>query len=198
MYRRVVKRMLDLVLSSVGIAVLALPMAVIALLVKITDPGSAIFKQKRIGRNGRIFMMYKFRTMKTSAPESCPTHLLDQPQRHITKLGRSLRKTSLDELPQLFNIWKGQMSFVGPRPALWNQQDLIDLRQALGANELRPGLTGWAQINGRDALSLSEKAARDGEYVRKMGFLFDCKCFFATLFGVFRGKDVIEGGRCAQ
>lgn len=192
-YGRCGKRLFDFVFSALGLFALALPMGIIAVLIKLTDSESVLFTQKRVGRNGQIFDMYKFRTMKSTAPRECPTHLLACPERYITKIGRILRKTSLDELPQLFNILKGQMSFVGPRPALWNQDDLIAYRARLGANDVRPGLTGWAQINGRDRLDVAQKAELDGEYVRKMGLLFDCKCLWRTVFGGLWHADVIEG-----
>lgn len=194
MYNRFLKRVLDLLLSTAGIVVLGIPMLVIALLIKITDPGPVLFKQRRIGIHKSIFELYKFRSMKMSTPKDCPTHLLENPEQYITSIGRFLRKSSLDELPQLFNIWKGQMSVIGPRPALWNQDDLAAERDKYGANDVRPGLTGWAQINGRDELEIPVKAALDGEYVKRMSFAFDCKCFFGTIFSVLKSDGVVEGG----
>lgn len=194
MYKKFFKRLIDLVLSTMGIILLAIPMGIIALIVKITDPGPALFKQKRVGVNKTYFNLYKFRSMKMSTPRDCPTHLLENPEQYITRIGKFLRKSSLDELPQLFNIWTGKMSIIGPRPALWNQDDLIAERDKYGANDVKPGLTGWAQINGRDELEIPVKAMLDGEYVRKMSFLFDCKCFFGTIASVLRSDGVVEGG----
>ena len=194
MYNKFFKRLIDLVLSTMGIIVLAIPMGVIALIIKITDPGPALFKQKRIGIQKSYFNLYKFRSMKMSTPKDCPTHLLENPEQYITKIGKFLRKSSLDELPQLFNIWMGQMSVIGPRPALWNQDDLIAERDKYGANDVKPGLTGWAQINGRDELEIPVKAKLDGEYVEKMSFGFDCKCFFGTITSVLKSDGVVEGG----
>ena len=194
MYNKFFKRLIDLFLSTIGILVLALPMGIIALIIKITDPGPVFFKQKRIGVHKSIFNLYKFRSMKMCTPKDCPTHLLENPEQYITKIGKFLRKSSLDELPQLFNIWTGKMSIIGPRPALWNQDDLVAERDKYGANDVKPGLTGWAQINGRDELEIPVKAKLDGEYVEKMGFLFDCKCFFGTIASVLKSDGVVEGG----
>lgn len=194
MYKQFLKRLIDLVLSTVGIIVLAIPMGVIALIIKITDPGPVFFKQKRVGLNKTHFNLYKFRSMKMSTPKDCPTHLLENPEQYITSIGKILRKSSLDELPQLFNILKGEMSVIGPRPALWNQYDLIEERDKYGANDVRPGLTGWAQINGRDELEIDVKAKLDGEYVEKMSFAFDCKCFLGTITSVLKSDGVVEGG----
>ena len=194
MYDKFVKRGLDIIMSTMGIVVLAIPMAVIALIIKITDPGPVLFKQKRVGIHKTYFQLYKFRSMKMCTPRDCPTHLLENPEQYITKIGKFLRKSSLDELPQLFNIWTGKMSVIGPRPALWNQNDLIAERDKYGANDVRPGLTGWAQINGRDELEIPVKAKLDGEYVEKMSFLFDCKCFFGTITSVLNSSGVVEGG----
>ena len=194
MYNKFLKRFIDLVLSSVGIIVLVLPMCVIALIIKITDPGPVLFKQKRIGIHKTYFQLYKFRSMKMSTPRDCPTHLLEDPDQYITSIGKFLRKSSLDELPQLFNIWVGNMSIIGPRPALWNQDDLIAERDKYGANDVKPGLTGWAQINGRDELEIPVKAKLDGEYVEHMSFGFDCKCFFGTIKSVLKSDGVVEGG----
>ena len=194
MYKKFLKRLIDMVLSTIGIIVLALPMLIIVFVIKITDPGSALFKQKRVGKNKTHFYLYKFRSMKMSTPKDCPTHLLENPDQYITSIGKFLRKSSLDELPQLFNILIGEMSIIGPRPALWNQYDLIEERDKYGANDVRPGLTGWAQINGRDELEIDIKAKLDGEYVEKMSFVFDCKCFFGTIISVLHSDGVVEGG----
>lgn len=194
MYNKFFKRLIDLFLSTLGIVVLALPMGIIALIIKITDPGPVLFKQKRVGIHKTYFNLYKFRSMKMCTPKDCPTHLLENPEQYITKIGKFLRKSSLDELPQLFNIWSGKMSIIGPRPALWNQDDLVAERDKYGANDVKPGLTGWAQINGRDELEIPVKAKLDGEYVEKMGFLFDCKCFFGTITSVLKSDGVVEGG----
>ena len=194
MYKHIVKRTLDLAISVVGVAVLAIPMALIALLIKLETPGPVLFKQKRVGIHKKHFNILKFRTMKMETPRDVPTHLLENPQMWITKVGGFLRKTSLDELPQIFNILLGQMSIVGPRPALWNQYDLLEERDKYGANDVMPGLTGWAQINGRDELEIPVKAKLDGEYVQKQSFLFDCRCFFGTFFAVLKADGVVEGG----
>lgn len=194
MYRRVIKRFLDIVLSLAGIIVLALPLAVISLVVKLDSPGPVFFRQKRFGVHKSFFEILKFRTMRTDTPKDMPTHLLSDPAKWITKSGAFLRKTSLDELPQLFNILAGQMSVIGPRPALWNQEDLIALRDKYGANDVVPGLTGWAQINGRDELPLDVKARLDGEYAQNISFAFDLKCFFGTIKSVLGGEGVVEGG----
>jgi len=194
MYQRFVKRLLDLVISLCGAIVLAIPMAIIAAAIKLTSPGPVFFKQKRFGIHKGFFNILKFRTMRTDTPKDMPTHLLSDPTKWITGIGAFLRRTSLDELPQLFNIIAGDMSIVGPRPALWNQEDLIALRDKYGANDLRPGLTGWAQINGRDELPLEVKARFDGEYVERISFAFDCKCFFGTFLSVLRHEGVVEGG----
>ena len=193
MYVRFWKRAIDIVLSLAGILVLALPMAVIALLIKISDPGPALFCQKRVGIHKTYFTLYKFRSMKTSTPD-IPTHLLENPEDYMIGIGKWIRRLSIDELPQLFNILRGDMSVIGPRPALWNQDDLIAERDKYGANDVRPGLTGWAQINGRDELPIEKKAALDGEYIEKMSFGFDCKCFFGTVTSVLSGSGVVEGG----
>jgi O-antigen biosynthesis protein WbqP len=194
MYNRFFKRIIDVVLSGFGILFLAVPMLVIALAIKADSKGPVLFKQKRVGLNKEHFNILKFRTMRTDTPHDAPTHELNDPKKWITKVGGFLRKTSLDELPQLFNIFCGQMSVVGPRPALWNQFDLIEERDKYGANDVRPGLTGWAQINGRDELEIEVKARFDGEYVEKMSFAFDCKCFFGTFLSVLRSEGVVEGG----
>ena len=192
MYKSFIKRLIDILLSLSAIAMLALPMLIITVAIKIDDPGPAIFKQKRVGKNKELFMLYKFRSMKVSTPD-IPTHLMENPEQYISRIGRILRKTSLDELPQLFNILSGKMSFIGPRPALWNQDDLVAERDKYGANDVLPGLSGWAQINGRDELEIPVKAALDGEYVKKQSFAFDCRCFFGTFAKVLSADGVVEG-----
>lgn len=194
MYRRYIKRLIDLILSCCGLLVLAVPMAVIAVIVKLDSKGPVLFWQKRVGVHKATFMMPKFRTMYTDTPANMPTHMLNDPERWITKSGRWLRKLSLDELPQIWCIAAGKMSVIGPRPALWNQYDLIAERDKYGANDVLPGLTGWAQINGRDELPIAVKAAFDGEYVRNISFVFDCKCFFGTIVCVLKKEGVVEGG----
>lgn len=188
-----IKSALDFLLSLTALILLALPMGIIALIIKLGDPGPVFFRQNRIGKNQTTFPMLKFRTMRMDTPHDTPTHLLEDPQRYITPVGRFLRKTSLDELPQLLNILAGHMSIVGPRPALWNQFDLMAEREKYGVHQVRPGLTGWAQINGRDELEIPVKAGLDGEYIRKFGFFMDIRCFFGT-FGILGGKGVVEGG----
>lgn len=194
MYTHFFKRLIDIVLSFIGIIVLGIPMLIIAAVIKHEDPGPALFRQKRIGKNRKYFMLLKFRSMKMSTPHDVPTHQLENPEQYLLKCGKTLRKLSLDELPQLFNILKGDMSIIGPRPALWNQDDLIAERDKYGANGVKPGLTGWAQINGRDELEIPIKAKLDGEYVEKQSFLFDCKCFFGTIGKVLKSDGVVEGG----
>ena len=194
MYQRFVKRFIDIVLSLVGLVVLAIPMLVFALIVKLDSPGPVLFWQKRVGIHKKTFMMPKFRTMYTDTPANMPTHLLSDPQKWITRSGAWFRKLSIDELPQILCIFTGKMSIIGPRPALWNQADLIEERDKYGANDVRPGLTGWAQINGRDELEIPVKARLDGEYVQHISFLFDCRCFFGTIFKVLRHDGVVEGG----
>ena len=189
-----VKKVMDIILAFISIILLSPILVLIAILIKLTSKGPVFFKQKRIGKGKSIFYIYKFRTMRTDAPKDMPTHLLDKPDAYITKIGKVLRKTSLDELPQLINILKGEMSFIGPRPALWNQYDLIAERDKYGANDVYPGLTGWAQINGRDELPIEVKAKLDGEYVYNMSFFFDVKCFFGTIISVLKGEGIIEGG----
>ena len=198
MYSKYGKRFLDIVLSAGGILVLAPVYLVVALAIKIDDPGPVFFRQKRVGLHKTHFDILKFRTMKMCTPHDMPTHLLENPEQYITRVGKFLRKTSLDELPQIFQIFTGKMSVVGPRPALWNQFDLIALRDAVGANDVRPGLTGWAQINGRDELPIAQKAALDGEYVKNLSFLFDCKCFFGSIAAVLKHDGVVEGGTGAM
>jgi len=194
MYKKFFKRLIDLVLSGMALLILWLPMLVIAVIVKCDSKGPVFFWQKRVGLHKETFMMPKFRSMHTETPANMPTHMLQDPDQWITKAGRILRKTSLDELPQILTIFTGKMSIIGPRPALWNQEDLIAERDKYGANDVRPGLTGWAQINGRDELEIDLKAKLDGEYVEKMSFLFDCKCFFGTIVSVLRHDGVVEGG----
>lgn len=189
----ILKSVLDFLISLVGLIFLAVPMVIIAAIIKLDDHGPVFFRQKRIGKDQSTFMMLKFRTMRMDTPHDTPTHLLTDPQQYITKIGRFLRKTSLDELPQILNILAGQMSVVGPRPALWNQFDLMEEREKYGAHQVRPGLTGWAQINGRDELEIPIKAKLDGEYIEKFGFLMDVRCFFGT-FGILNGQGVVEGG----
>lgn len=194
MYRLFFKRLIDIVLSLLGIVVLAVPMLIFAVIVKLDSQGPVLFWQKRVGKGKNTFSMPKFRTMYTETPANMPTHLLSDPQRWITRVGKIYRKYSIDELPQLFCIFTGTMSIIGPRPALWNQDDLIAERDKYGANDVRPGLTGWAQINGRDELEIPVKARLDGEYVRKLSFLFDCRCFFGTILKVLKHDGVVEGG----
>ena len=198
MYKHFVKRLIDIVLSFLGILVLAIPMVIFAIIVKLDSKGPVLFWQKRVGLHKKTFMMPKFRSMYTETPSDMPTHLLDDPSRWITPVGKVYRKLSIDELPQIFCILTGKMSIIGPRPALWNQDDLIAERDKYGANDVRPGLTGWAQINGRDELEIPVKAKLDGEYVEKMSFLFDCKCFFGTILAVLRHDGVVEGGTGAM
>jgi len=194
MYQKFWKRLLDIVLSGCAIVVLFPLFLILALAIKIDDPGPVFFRQKRVGIHKSHFHILKFRTMKVSTPKDMPTHLLENPQQYITRVGGFLRKTSLDELPQIFQIFTGDMSIIGPRPALWNQFDLIEERDKYGANDIRPGLTGWAQINGRDELPIDVKAKLDGEYVEKLSFLFDCRCFFGTITSVLKSEGVVEGG----
>ena len=189
-----VKRVIDVILSVTGLLLLWPLMLVIAILIKLDSKGPVFFRQKRIGKGKSEFFILKYRTMRIDTPKDIPTHLLSNPEAYITRVGRFLRKTSLDELPQIFNILKGEMSIVGPRPVLWNEDDLIAERDKYGANDVVPGLTGWAQINGRDELPIPEKARLDGEYVRQMGLGMDLKCFFRTIVSVFRSDGVVEGG----
>lgn len=194
MYKRIVKRILDFLISSIGFIVLSVFFVILCLLIKITSPGPVFFKQKRVGIHKSYFNILKFRTMRIDTPHDVPTHMLKDPDQYITPVGKFLRKTSLDELPQLINIIKGDMSIIGPRPALWNQYDLIEERDKYGANDVMPGLTGWAQVNGRDELEIEYKAKLDGEYVKRQSFLFDCKCFFMTITSVLKHDGVVEGG----
>lgn len=194
MYRKVVKRILDFGVSVIGL-ILTFPLFVVLIIaVKVDSKGPVLFRQKRVGVNKTYFYILKFRTMYIDTPKDMPTHMLKNPDQYITKVGKFLRKTSLDELPQIFNIIKGDMSIIGPRPALWNQYDLIREREKYGANDVVPGLTGWAQINGRDELEIPEKAKLDGEYVKRMSFLFDIRCFFGTIRSVLKHEGVVEGG----
>jgi O-antigen biosynthesis protein WbqP len=199
-YVNIVKRLCDFSLSLFGLVLLSPLFLFIMLLIKLDSRGPVFFSQKRVGMNKKYFQIYKFRTMHMNAPHNIPTHLLEDPDFFITRLGRFLRKTSLDELPQIWNILKGDMAFIGPRPALWNQDDLVRERDkytgvlGLTANNLRPGLTGWAQINGRDELKIPQKARLDGEYVRRIGFLFDLRCFIGTIGSIIGGRGVVEGG----
>ncbi len=194
MYLRFFKRLADLLLSTLGLLLCAVPMALVAAAIWCEDPGPVIFRQKRIGRYKKHFEIYKFRSMRLDTPHDVPTHLLEHPERYILKIGGFIRKTSIDELPQLWNIFRGDMSVVGPRPALWNQDDLIAERDRYGANDIMPGLTGWAQINGRDELEIDVKARLDGEYVKNISFPFDVKCFFGTITAVLHCDGVVEGG----
>lgn len=189
-----VKRFLDIVLSTGGLVILSPIFLVLIVAIKLDSPGPVLFKQKRVGIHKRHFYILKFRTMRVDTPKDTPTHLLENPDQWITKVGKFLRRTSLDELPQIVNIFKGDMSVIGPRPALWNQYDLIAERDKYGANDIPVGLTGWAQINGRDELEIDVKAKFDGEYAEKMGFLMDVRCFFGTVFSVLRSEGVVEGG----
>ncbi len=193
MYINYLKRGIDVALSAIGLVILAIPMLIVAAAIKIEDPGPALFVQRRVGIHKTYFMLYKFRSMKLDTPD-IPTHLLENPEQYISKVGAFIRKTSIDELPQLINILRGDMSIIGPRPALWNQDDLVAERDKYGVNDVRPGLTGWAQINGRDELEIPEKAKLDGVYVKNMGFLFDVRCFLGTIFTVLRSDGVVEGG----
>ena len=197
MYKCFVKRTIDILLSGLAILLLGIPMLIIALIVKIDSPGPALFKQERVGLHKKNFMILKFRSMPTNVPKDLPTHQFNA-QNSLSKWQRFIRKSSLDELPQVFNIFVGQMSICGPRPALWNQFDLVALRDQYGANDVKPGLTGWAQINGRDELELEVKAKLDGDYAyalnNRKGFSMDLRCFFGTFLSVLRSEGVVEGG----
>lgn len=188
------KRVMDFVIGILGIIILSPLFFILIIWIKLDSKGPVLFKQKRVGIHKSYFQILKFRTMKTDTPKDMPTHLLKDPEQYITHAGKFLRKTSLDELPQIINIIKGDMAIVGPRPALWNQDDLIKERDKYGANDIRPGLTGWAQVNGRDELEIPVKAALDGEYVKKMGIGMDLKCIFKTIRQVFTHEGVVEGG----
>lgn len=188
------KRVIDFILALGGIIVLMPLLVILVIAIKVDSRGPVLFKQKRVGIHKTHFNILKFRTMRIDTPKDMPTHMLQNPEQYITRVGKFLRKTSLDELPQIFNILKGEMAVVGPRPALWNQYDLIEERDKYGANDIRPGLTGWAQINGRDELEIPVKAKLDGEYVAKMGPAMDLRCFFGTFLSVLRADGVVEGG----
>lgn len=194
LYKDGLKRIIDFILSLMGIVVLSPVLLLLCLAIKLDSKGPIIFKQKRVGKNKTHFNIYKFRTMKIDTPKEMPTHLLADPDFYITKVGKFLRKTSLDELPQLFNIIKGDMAVIGPRPALWNQYDLIEERDKYGANDIRPGLTGLAQISGRDELEIKQKAFLDGKYTESISPSMDLKCFLGTIVSVFKSEGVIEGG----
>lgn len=204
MYKAFVKPFLDVCFALLLIVLLFFPMMLIGIAVKLSSSGPILFKQKRVGKNNQLFFMPKFRSMYTNAPKNQPTHLLQNPAQWVTKVGRFLRKTSLDELPQLFSILMLKMSFVGPRPALFNQQDLLEARTANGSDQIRPGLTGWAQINGRDELPVEVKAEFDGEYFKAIAkggftaFKMDCRCFFGTFLKVLSHDGVVEGGTGAM
>lgn len=193
-YKHFLKRVIDFILSLIGLIVLSPVFIILYIWIKLDSKGPIFFRQKRVGKNKKHFNILKFRTMYIDTPKDMPTHMLSNPDQYITKAGKFLRKTSLDELPQIINILKGEMAIIGPRPALWNQDDLIAERDKYGANDIKPGLTGWAQINGRDELEIDVKAALDGEYVRRMSFPFDVKCFFGTITSVLKHEGVVEGG----
>ena len=194
-YCDIIKRILDFILSLLGLIILSPLFIIIMIVIKIDSKGPVFFKQKRVGKDKKYFNILKFRTMKIDTPKEVPTHMLENAESYITKVGNFLRKTSLDELPQIINILKGNMSIIGPRPALWNQDDLIEERDKYRANEIKPGLTGLAQINGRDELEIPVKAKLDGEYVEKMSFLFDIKIFIKTIFKVFKHDGIVEGAQ---
>lgn len=200
MYKNFLKRVIDITLSFMGLVLLSPVFIVLIIAIKVTDPGPAFFTQKRVGKGKSFFPLHKFRSMKMSTPRDTPTHLLENPEQYITSVGKFLRKSSLDELPQIWDILIGNMSIIGPRPALWNQDDLVAERDKYGANDVKPGLTGWAQINGRDELEIPVKAKLDGDYVARLnagswsGFAMDVKCFFGTLISVAKSDGVVEGG----
>lgn len=200
MYEKIIKRFMDIVLSALGLVLLSWLYLILAMAIVIDDPGPIFFKQKRVGIHKTFFQLHKFRSMKTATPHDVPTHMLGNPDQYITRIGHFLRKTSLDELPQIWDIFTGKMSIIGPRPALWNQDDLVEEREKYGANDVKPGLTGWAQINGRDELEIPVKAKLDGDYTKKLktggmkAYLFDCRCFIGTIFSVVKGDGVVEGG----
>ena len=189
-----IKRILDIILSLCGMIVLSPLFLVLIIAIKLDSKGPVLFKQKRIGLHKKHFFILKFRTMRIDTPKDTPTHLLENPEQWITKIGKFMRKTSLDELPQIWNIFVGDMSIIGPRPALWNQYALIEERDRYGAHDVLPGLTGWAQINGRDELPIKQKAELDGYYVKNMSFALDCRCFFGTILSVLKSDGVVEGG----
>ena len=188
------KRLIDIIFSLLGLIVLSPIFLILIIAIKLDSKGPILFKQKRVGIHKSHFHILKFRTMRIDTPKDTPTHLLENPDQWITKVGKFLRRTSLDELPQIINIFKGEMSIIGPRPALWNQYDLIEERDKYGANDVPVGLTGWAQINGRDELEIDVKAKLDGDYVEKIGLLMDVRCFFETVISVLRTDGVVEGG----
>ena len=194
MYTKFIKRLIDIVLSLIGLILLSPLLLLLVLAIRVDSPGPILFKQKRVGIHKSHFNILKFRTMRIDTPKDTPTHLLENPDQWITKVGKFLRKTSLDELPQIWNIFVGQMSIIGPRPALWNQYDLINERDKYGANDVPVGLTGWAQINGRDEVSIEVKARLDGEYVERIGFGMDVRCFLGTIVSVLKRDGVLEGG----
>ncbi len=194
MYQKLFKRVIDVVLALLGLIILSPVFLIVIIAIKLSSKGPILFKQKRVGKDKVLFNIYKFRTMKIDTPKDAPTHLLKNPDSYITKVGKILRKTSLDELPQLINILKGEMSVIGPRPALWNQYDLVTERDKYQANNIYPGLTGWAQINGRDELPIQKKAALDGVYMKEISFLFDAKCFIGTIISVVKNDGNVEGG----
>jgi len=189
-----VKRLIDIILSLIGLIMLSPVFVILIIAIKVDSRGPILFKQKRVGIHKSHFNILKFRTMRIDTPQDTPTHLLESPEQWITKFGKLLRKTSLDELPQIWNILIGEMSIIGPRPALWNQYDLIEERDKYGANDIPPGLTGWAQINGRDELPVEVKAKLDGEYVKNLGVSMDVRCFFGTIVTVLRRDGIVEGG----
>jgi len=189
-----IKRVIDLIMSIIGAIVLSPIFIILIIAIKLDSPGPILFKQKRVGKGKTHFNILKFRTMRIDTPKDMPTHMLSNPEQYITKVGKFLRKTSLDELPQIFNIIKGDMSIIGPRPALWNQYDLLEERDKYGANDVMPGLTGLAQISGRDELEIPLKAKLDGDYVKQMGFAMDVKCFFGTIISVLKSDGIVEGG----
>ena len=189
----VIKRIIDIIFSVLGLIILIPVFLIISIAIKVESKGPVIFKQKRIGKGKKYFTIYKFRTMRSDTPKDMPTHMLKNANGCITKVGNILRKTSLDELPQLVNILKGDMSIIGPRPALWNQDDLVEEREKYHANDIRPGLTGWAQVNGRDELEIPVKAKYDGEYIEKASLWFDIKIFFKTIINVFKHEGIVEG-----
>lgn len=194
MYRNYIKRLLAIILSLGGMICLSWLFLILSVAIKLDSPGPVFFRQKRVGKNKKHFQILKFRTMRIDTPHDMPTHLLQDPDQYITRVGRFLRRTSLDELPQLWNIFVGDMAVIGPRPALWNQYDLLDARDQYGANDLRPGLTGWAQIHGRDELEIPEKARMDGYYAQNLSFGLDVRCFFGTIKAVLAHDGVVEGG----
>jgi len=190
----IIKRVIDFILALLGLIILSPIFLILIIAIKVDSKGPILFKQKRVGINKTHFKILKFRTMRIDTPKDTPTHLLENSDQYITRVGKFLRKTSLDELPQIWNIYVGKMSIIGPRPALWNQYDLIEERDKYGANDIKPGLTGWAQINGRDELPIEVKARLDGEYVQNMNFRIDIKCFFGTIISVLNRDGIVEGG----